>query len=77
MGQAMIKECQFFRQYGFILLMILASFEDFIKGILEPSKLADFLFDELPKAQVEWTIVDGETILIYTKSKVKARIYGE
>ncbi|GGC76373.1 amidohydrolase [Thalassobacillus devorans] len=54
-----------------------ASFEEDVKGSLEPGKLADLiLFDrsllnagteELLEAQVEWTIIDGE--LVYDKNK--------
>lgn len=54
-----------------------ASFEDNIKGSIEPGKLADLVLldrsitkstiDDLPEVQVEWTMIDGE--LVYEKSK--------
>ncbi|MEN1967966.1 amidohydrolase [Lentibacillus sp. N15] len=54
-----------------------ASFEENIKGSIEPGKLADLVLldrsitrtdlDDLPEVLVEWTMIDGE--LVYQKSK--------
>ncbi|RYG71324.1 amidohydrolase [Lentibacillus cibarius] len=59
-----------------------ASFEEDIKGSIEPGKLADLVLldrsilssdiDDLPEVQVEWTMLDGE--IIYTKSKTKTQV---
>lgn len=54
-----------------------ASFEEEIKGSIEPGKLADLVLldrsilssniNELPEVQVEWTMIDGE--FVYTRSE--------
>lgn len=51
-----------------------ASFEEQLKGSIEPGKLADMIFfdrslmnaetDELLEAQVEWTMIDGDFVYI-------------
>ncbi|ASN04448.1 amidohydrolase [Virgibacillus necropolis] len=58
-----------------------ASFEEDVKGSLEPGKLADLILfdrslmntdtDELLEAQVEWTMIDGE--IVYNKTKVEVK----
>ncbi|GIN93887.1 amidohydrolase [Siminovitchia terrae] len=55
-----------------------ASFEENIKGSIEPGKLADLVLldrsiiqtdiDELLEAEVEWTMIDGE--MVYTNSNI-------
>ncbi|WP_085993255.1 amidohydrolase [Oceanobacillus senegalensis] len=59
-----------------------ASFEENIKGSIEPGKLADLVLldcsimdaeiEKLPEVQVEWTMIDGEIVYNQTKEGGRA-----